>query len=380
MLDETPPFAADPFSPERPEAPAASTPDVPTSFSGRTPGRASAVRAGIVLGAALVVALGTAVVMAASPSPSTTPSGAGAQPSPAASGGAKAGQGDQKGPKAFRGGFGPFAFGFGPIGPGGPADGRGFGDSAGGRFGQITVTAVNGSTISLKTDDGWTRTITVTSDTKVTKGGEAATASDIAVGDTVRIAQKKNADGTFTVTGVAIVLPRVAGTVTAVDATTITITDRKGVKQTIHTNGATTYHAGGGDGTRADVTVGANIAAVGEQAADGSITATSVNVALPRLGGTITSVSGNTITLTDRKGTKHTIHVSSDTQITVFGKGKATVSDLKAGMVMAAQGRQRSDGSLDATTIGAGTLGQRDKGDKPNGQPKPSSSPTATTG
>jgi hypothetical protein len=49
-------------------------------------------------------------------------------------------------------------------------------------------------------------------------------------------------------------------------------------------------------------------------------------------------------------------------------------------MVMAAQGRQRSDGSLDATTIGAGTLGQRDKGDKPNGQPKPSSSPTATTG
>ena len=37
-------------------------------------------------------------------------------------------------------------------------------------------------------------------------------------------------------------------------------------------------------------------------------------------------------------------------------------------MVMAAQGRQRSDGSLDATTIGAGTLGQRDKGGKPKNQ------------
>jgi Domain of unknown function (DUF5666) len=128
------------------------------------------------------------------------------------------------------------------------------------------------------------------------------------------------------------------------------------------------------------VTVGAGIAAVGEQASDGSITATSVRVALPRLAGTITSVSGNTITLTDRKGTKHTVHVTSDTKITVFGKGKAAVSDLKAGMVMAAQGRQRSDGSLDATTIGAGTLGQRDKGGKPKDQAKPSSSPSATTG
>jgi len=376
MLDETPPFAADPFSPERSDAPAAATPDVPTSFQGRTAGRASAIRAGIVLGAALVVALGTAVVMGASPSTPTTPSGAGAQPSPAASGGAKTGQGDQKGPKVFRGG--PFAFGFGPVGPG---NGKGFGDSAGGgRFGQITVTAVNGSNVSLKTDDGWTRTISVSSDTKVTKGGEPAAASDIAVGDTVRIAQKKNADGTFTVTGVAIVLPRVAGTVTAVDATTITITDRKGVKQTIHTNGSTAYHAGDSDGTRADVTVGANIAAVGEQAADGSITATSVTVALPRVAGTITSVSGNTITLTDRKGTKHTVHVTSATKINVFGKGTAAVSDLKAGMVMAAQGRQRSDGSLDATTIGAGTFAPREQGGKPKDQAKPSSSPSATTG
>src|SRR4029079_14846345 len=50
MLDEPPPFAADPISPERHDAPAAATPDVPTSFQARTAGRASAVRAGIVLG------------------------------------------------------------------------------------------------------------------------------------------------------------------------------------------------------------------------------------------------------------------------------------------------------------------------------------------
>jgi hypothetical protein len=49
-------------------------------------------------------------------------------------------------------------------------------------------------------------------------------------------------------------------------------------------------------------------------------------------------------------------------------------------MVMAAQGRQRSDGSLDATAIAAGTFAPRDKGGKPKDEANPSSSPSATTG
>ena len=65
MHDETRPPDGEPTT----EVPAA-------TFDGRTPGRASAIRAGVVLGAALVVALGTAVVMGASAGPSTPTVGA----------------------------------------------------------------------------------------------------------------------------------------------------------------------------------------------------------------------------------------------------------------------------------------------------------------
>ena len=324
------------------------------------------VRAALVAAFAVVGLVAVAAAIGASPSTAigADPSaGASADPNPAASAapGTVAPKGDRHGFK----GFGP-----------------GFGDFGRAGFREITITAINGQDVSLKTADGWTRTITVTADTKVTKGGEPATASDIEVGDTVRLGQKRNADGSFTVTAVAIVLPRVGGTVTAVDSSSITITDRKGAKQTIHTNASTKYHAGDSDGTRADVTVGAKIVAVGEQGSDGSLTATSVTVNLPRVAGTISSVSGNTITLTDRKGAKHTIHVTSATKITVFGTGAAKVTDLKAGMVMAAEGRQRSDGSLDATAIGAGTPRERGNGDKPGkgDHAAPSAAPSATTG
>ncbi len=64
---------------------------------------------------------------------------------------------------------------------------RGFGG-----FGSITITDINGSSLSLKTDDGWTRTITVTADTKITKAGQAMSLSDLAVGDHIRFSQKKN--------------------------------------------------------------------------------------------------------------------------------------------------------------------------------------------
>ena len=82
---------------------------------------------------------------------------------------------------------------------------RGFGG-----FGSISITAIDGLKLSLKTDDGWTRTITVTADTKITKAGQAMSLSDLSVGDHIRFAQKKNDDGTFTVTAIAIPVAQIA--------------------------------------------------------------------------------------------------------------------------------------------------------------------------
>jgi len=342
------------------------------SFTGRTPRKTAAIRAGMIVGTGLLLAIGAAVAMGASPTPSSS-SGASPQTVPGRGG---AGQGGGR--------FNPFgAFGgFGPVGPGGPGEPLGGPAAIGGRgFGQIKVTAVAGSSISLATDDGWTRTITISSTTTITKGGAAATLADLAVGDSVRLAQTRNADGTYTITAIAIVLPQVAGTVTAVDTDSITITLRDGTKQTIRTNGSTTYHHEEADGKRADVTVGAAIVATGEKAADGSLTASSVWVRLPRVAGTVTAISGSTITLNRKDGTTITIHVAAGTTIRVAGVDNAKLSDISTGMVVAVEGTQRADGSIDARAIGAGKLGKGLGRDwQPGGVPKASPAPDAPSG
>jgi preprotein translocase subunit YajC len=345
------------------------------TFTGRTPRKTAAVRAGMIIGTGLLLVIGAAVAMGATPAPSSS-SGASPRTVPGNGGG---------GPGAGQGGgrFDPFgAFGgFGPFGPGGPGKPIGPGAIAGRGFGQIKVTAVAGSSVSLVTDDGWTRTNTVSSTTTITKGGAAATLADLAVGDSVRLAQTRNADGTYTITAIAIVLPRVAGTVTAVDTDSITITLRDGTKQTIRTNGSTTYHLDEAVGKRADVTVGAAIVATGEKAADGSLTASSVWVRLPRLAGTVTAISGSTITLSRKDGTTITIHVAAGTTIRVAGVDNAKLSDISTGMVVAVEGTQRADGSIDARAIGAGKLGKGLGRDwQPGGVPKASPAPDASSG
>jgi len=373
MIDQPSPTPGEPFAPVN-----ASLSDAPrpaATFSGRTTThRTAAIRAGMLLGTGLLVAIGAAVAMGASPSPSAS-SGGTPHAVPGQGGPGAGGPGDRFGPF---GGIGPF----GPSGPGGPARPfAGLGPMAGRGFGSVKVTAVAGSSVSLATDDGWTRTITVTTSTTITRGGAAATIADLAVGDTVRLAETRNADGTYTITAIAIVLPQVAGTVTAVGTDTITVTVRDGTSQTIRTNGSTVYHLDQGDGKRTDVTVGASIVATGTKAADGSLAATSVWVRLPRVTGTVSAVTASTITLSRRDGTTVTIHIGSGTTIQVAGIANAKLSDVTKGMVIVVEGSQRADGSIDAQVIAAGTFGKAPGHDRqPGAGPNATQAPSASGG
>src|SRR3954453_2365556 len=140
----------DPLEPAQPEpAPG------PAAFS-KTIRAPRFLRVGIVVGAAAVVLISAALTLGASPEPST-----GGAPQPNASAD-PAGRG-----RDFRGGGQDF--GFGPLAPFGGPDGgmpgmagRGAGRQGDGiGRGAITVTAKDGSNLSLRTEDGWTRTITV---------------------------------------------------------------------------------------------------------------------------------------------------------------------------------------------------------------------------
>lgn len=204
------------------------------------------VRAGIVAGSAVLLVVGAVAAMGAG-APSSN-GGLGAELSAAVE---------------------PIAGSDSPTLDGGPGM-RGFGH---GRFGQIEITAVNGSSLSLETEDGWTRTITVGSDTEITKAGETAALADLAVGDLIAFAQERQDDGTFTITAIKVVLPTLGGEVTAISGNTITVTGKDDVTSTIHVDGDTTYQENGDAAALSDIEVGDFVVAEGALRDDGSLDA-----------------------------------------------------------------------------------------------------------
>jgi len=65
-----------------------------------------------------------------------------------------------------------------------------------------SVTAVNGDTFTVKSEDGFTATYTVTSTTKVRKAAKAAAIGDVATGDKIVVIATKNGS-TLTATRLA---------------------------------------------------------------------------------------------------------------------------------------------------------------------------------
>ena len=223
--------------------------------------RSSRWRVVSLTGATLVLIGGAVITMGASPEPSTSPApDTQTQPD---------GSGDNG--RLFRGpllrGLPGILDGF--AGVAGPH--KGFG------AGNITITAINGSSISLETVDGWTRTITVSDETELSKDGEEIALADLEVGDKVRFRQTVDDDGTWTVTAIAVVSPSVFGQVTAVDGDSITLSQRDGSTVTVHVDSSTKLTVGGETGKWvSDIEVGMIVAASGEENSDGSLDAARV--------------------------------------------------------------------------------------------------------
>ncbi len=234
------------------------------------------IRMAIVAGVGIVLALSAAITMAASPS---APGSAAGPVTPAAS--LAPNQRKPWSVNEFRPGFaGPFAgggfrFGGGPGGGPGGDFGRGFGRM--GAFGGVAIASIDGKSLGLKTADGWTRTITVTASTKITRGSQAITLSDIRVGDSIGFGESKANDGSYTIESIMIILPRIVGTVSAVTANTITVKQFNGTSATIHLGSSTTFRIFGIDkATAASIKVGMAISAEGNKKSDGSLDAVEV--------------------------------------------------------------------------------------------------------
>ena len=145
------------------------------------------------------------------------------------------------------------------------------------------VTAVNGQQLTLEWRS-WTQTITVGSDVSITKADKTIALSDIKVGDQVRLQYKKGADGKRALSAIRVVLPKAAGTVTAVNGNSFTLsrTGRKTGKTitTTVTTDANTVFTKGRTATAvlSDVTVNSRVVVVGTLTGDSAITAAHVYI------------------------------------------------------------------------------------------------------
>jgi anti-sigma factor RsiW len=161
----------------------------------------------------------------------------------------------------------PLANGGGPGFRGGPGPG----------LGGITITSISGNSISLKTEDGWTRAITVDGGTTYTKSGATIALGDLKVGDEIGFRQTLESNGTWSIDSIVVILPRAGGEVTGIDGSSITVTQRDGSTATITVNGQTRYSVNGTDGAAlSDVKVGMFLVAEGTKNSDGSLTAATV--------------------------------------------------------------------------------------------------------
>ena len=143
-------------------------------------------------------------------------------------------------------------------------------------FGGIEITAISGSSLSLATEDGWTRTITVDDGTTYTKAGEDITLGDLAVGDTIGFRQTLEDDGSWTIDAIAVILPHVGGEVTAVDGSTVTVEQRDGTSATINIGSDANIVVNGDAAELADIEVGMVLVAEGTETSNGSFDATRV--------------------------------------------------------------------------------------------------------
>jgi hypothetical protein len=218
--------------------------------------------------------------------------------------------------------------------------------------GAITIASINGTQLSLKTADGWTRTIDAAGAT-IHNGKAAATLADLRVGDQINFRQTRNADGTFKVTDIAIIQPQVIGTIGSVNGSSFTVKAPDGTLTTIQTDGSTTYRMAGqkAAATIAAVSAGLWVHVTGRRANDGTITATSVQVAPVVVAGQVTAKTATSITIKGPGGKSVTIQVDAATTYQTRGKAAAGLGDVAVDGWIASQGALNADGSLHATAV-----------------------------
>lgn len=141
------------------------------------------------------------------------------------------------------------------------------------------VTAIKGSTITLGRGlKGKEISVTTSAATKYYLAGQQVAASQLQVGDVVGVAGAVANKTSVTASAIFIREPHVAGKVTSVSGSTITLQARSGVTWTVTVDSSTKYLKDGQPASLSDVQKGSLIEVAGVKSGDNALTASVVRI------------------------------------------------------------------------------------------------------
>ena len=138
------------------------------------------------------------------------------------------------------------------------------------------VASLGPSSLVVRSRSG-TKTITLRNSTKYAKRRARITESNLAVGERVRV-RLVSGDSTATAAAVSILASGLSGTVSALTPSGFTLTTRSGVAHAITILPTTIYRQGKTSASASSLQSGAKVRVSGRIEANGSMTASSVNI------------------------------------------------------------------------------------------------------
>ncbi len=236
-----------------------------------------------------------------------------------------------------------------------------------------TVAGINGNIITidskLKNNSSTTVYAVNAGNATIMKNGVSSSISNIAVGDNLLI-QGSVSGNTITATLIRDNIaqrPGISGTVSAINENTITVTDRKNVVYSVDASGAS-IDKNGTSSSISNIAIGDKVMVFGTVNGN-SVTATSIRDILngggrrgpgsndtfniqgngqPLVSGTITSINGETINITNKSNVSYVIDASNAKFLK--GNSSSTISGFAVGDSVVVQGTVNGN-SISASSI-----------------------------
>jgi len=230
-----------------------------------------------------------------------------------------------------------------------------------GRFLRGQVTAIEGTTLTVKTPDG-KRQVTTSDETRFRiRGVENPTIADVKEGDYILAGGEPDSTGTFVAKAILVMHGQrvgrfvAQGTVLAIEGTTLVLDTLQGEKQ-VTTSEAIFWAPDVKNPSLDDVQVGDQVVAWGRPDEDGSLVARLVAIASAEelrshaMRGKVAAVEGQTLVIATHEGQKEVV-TTSKTYFHVPNAEEPGPGDIEVGRIIAALGQKNDDGTFTAQIV-----------------------------